>query len=32
MFVKLTRDKIYGQLGYDTRLGGVAEVGLVVRM
>jgi hypothetical protein len=32
LFVKLTRDKIYGQLGYDTRLGGVAEVGLVVRM
>jgi opacity protein-like surface antigen len=32
LFVKLTRDKLYGQLGYDTRLGGVAEVGLVVRM
>ena len=32
LFVKMTRDKLYGQLGYDTRLGGVAEVGLVVRM
>lgn len=32
LFVKMTRDKLYGLIGYDTRLGGVAEVGLVVRM
>ncbi|MBI5698879.1 hypothetical protein HZC35_01030 [Candidatus Saganbacteria bacterium] len=32
LFVKMTRDKMYGIIGYDTRLGVVAEAGLVVRM
>ncbi len=32
IFAGLTRDKLYGQVGYDTRLGAVAEAGYVVRM
>ncbi|MFA4905499.1 MAG: hypothetical protein WC645_03245 [Candidatus Margulisiibacteriota bacterium] len=32
LFVKMTRDKMYGIIGYDTRLGAIAEAGLIVRM
>ena len=32
IFAGLTRDKLYGQIGYDTRLGAIAEAGYVVRM
>jgi len=32
VYAGLTRDKLYGQIGYDTRLGAVAEAGYVVRM
>lgn len=32
LFVKMTRDKMYGIIGYDARLGVIAEAGLVVRM
>ncbi|KAF0134173.1 MAG: hypothetical protein FD145_816 [Candidatus Saganbacteria bacterium] len=31
-FLGMTRDKLYGQVGYDTRLGAVAEAGYLVRM
>jgi len=32
IFAGMTRDKMYGQLGYDTRLGVIAEAGYTVRM
>jgi len=32
VFGGMTRDKMYGQLGYDTRLGMIAEAGYTVRM
>jgi len=32
VFAGFKRDKMYGQVGYDTRLGAVAEAGYVVRM
>jgi hypothetical protein len=32
VFAGLKRDKMYGQIGYDTRLGAVAEAGYIVRM
>ena len=32
VFAGMTRDKMFGQVGYDTRLGAVAEAGYIIRM
>ncbi len=32
VFAGMTRDKMYVQAGYDTRLGAIAEAGYVIRM
>jgi len=32
VYAGLKRDKMYGQVGYDTRLGALAEAGYIVRM
>ena len=32
LFVGMKRDRTYGQIGYDTRLGAIAEAGYLVRM